>query len=82
MTTASSAREFDKIMKEVRAYVRANGIMVRQVTLFEENQFLVYRYFAAICFAKLSVPIQWGENYLLSYLSKDSKILTFLFLSL
>lgn len=58
MTTASLAKEFDKIMKEVRAYVRANGIMVRQVTLFEENQFLVYRYFAGICFPKLSVPIQ------------------------
>ena len=58
MSTASSATEFDKIMDEVRAYVRAKGIMVRRVTLFEENQFIVYRHFAGICFAKLSVPIQ------------------------
>ena len=57
MTTASSATD-DKIMEEVRAYVRAKGIMVRRVTLFEENQFFVYRHFAGICFAKLSVPIQ------------------------
>ena len=58
MSTASSATEFDKIMKEVRAYVRAKGIMVRRVTLSEENQFMVYRHFAGKFFAKLSVPIQ------------------------
>ena len=43
MTTASSATD-DKSMEEVRAYVRAKGIMVRRVTLFEENQFFVYRH--------------------------------------